>query len=277
MSSASPSESGRSARGARPVVVLLHSSAASSRQWDSLAEHLSLECDVHAIDLHGHGRQAAWRGERALTLHDEAELALPVLRAAGGAHVIGHSYGAAVALHLAIAQPQSVKSLAVFEPVVFAMLDEHEPDGPAVTEVREVAQDMRRAMDVGRPEAAAACFVDYWSGVSAWAHLDPRRQQSIVALMPSVVQQFDAVYRTALPATALARLGMPMLCLGGDRSTVAAQRINQLLRGLLPGAQHETLTGLGHMAPITHAERVNQRLVRFIDSLTAPARPLARA
>ena len=56
---------------------------------------------------------------------------------------------------------------------------------------------------------------------------------------------------------------MPVLCLAGGRSTAAALRIAGLLRSLLPGAQHETLAGLGHMGPITHAPLVNDRLLRF--------------
>ncbi len=252
---------------ARPTVVLLHSSAASSRQWDALAALLRLDCDVHAIDLHGHGGQPPWHGERALTLQDEAALALPVMEAAGGAHLIGHSYGAAVALHLAVARPTLVRSLALYEPVVFALLDEHEPNGAAAAEVREVAQAMRRLTADGWPQAAAACFVDYWSGAMAWSRLDARQQRSITSRMPLVVQHFDAAYAAALPAQALARLCMPLLCLTGGRSTAAARRIGQLLRRGLPGGQHQTLAGAGHMGPLTHAELVNQRLLRFIGAV----------
>lgn len=261
----------------RPTVVLFHSSAASSRQWHALAERLRPDFDVQAIDFHGHGLQPPWRGELALTVRDEAALALPILQAAGRAHLIGHSYGAAIALHLAMARPDLVASVAGFEPVTFALLDEHEPHGAATIEVREVAEDMRRSMAAGRPEDAAARFFDYWSSAPAWARLDPRRQQVMTALMPSVAMQFHAVYTTALPAEALARLDMPLLLLSGGRSTAAAQRIAGMLRRLLPAAQHEILPGVGHLAPLTHAELVNERLLRFVHSvaLGAPSAVLA--
>lgn len=82
--------------------------------------------------------------------------------------------------------------------------------------------------------------------------------------MAIVVQHFDALYTAPLPAARLARLTMPVLCLSGERSTAAAQRIAVLLRALLPGAQHETLAGLAHMGPITQAPQVNERLLRFL-------------
>jgi pimeloyl-ACP methyl ester carboxylesterase len=97
----------------RPTVVLLHASGSSSRQWDLLSRTLRATHEVHAVDLHGHGRRPAWPGSRPLSLHDDARLALEVLERAGGGHVVGHSYGGAVALHLAAAHPHRVHSLAL--------------------------------------------------------------------------------------------------------------------------------------------------------------------
>ena len=247
----------------RETVILLHSSAASARQWDALADRLRPAFDVHAIDLHGHGRQAPWSGDRGPSVHDEAALVLPIIERAGGAHLIGHSYGGAVALHLSAARPSLVRSLAVYEPVLFGLLAEHEPRGAAAGEAFDLAETMRALVADGRAAAAAERFVDYWSGASVWSRLGPERQGAVVSRMPIVVQHFDALYAEPLPAARLARLTMPVLCLTGERSTAAALRIAALLRDLLPGARHEMLAGLGHMGPITHAPLVNDRLLRF--------------
>ena len=53
----------------RPVVVLLHSSASSARQWDALAQALEPQFQVHAVDLFGHGRRPA--KATPATVHDE--------------------------------------------------------------------------------------------------------------------------------------------------------------------------------------------------------------
>jgi pimeloyl-ACP methyl ester carboxylesterase len=247
----------------RPTVVLLHSSAASARQWDALAEQLQPRFDVHAIDLHGHGKQGPWTGERPLSVHDEAQQVLPLIERAGGAHLIGHSYGGAVAMHLAAARPLLVRSLAVYEPVVFSLLAEHEPLSDAAHEAFNVAVQMRSLVTAGRADAAAERFVDYWSGGPAWFRMGPQQQRSVVSRMPIIVQHFDALYGEALPRSRLARLTMPVLCLTGSRSTAAARRIGALLRALLPTQQHETLPGLSHMGPITHPALVNEHLLRF--------------
>jgi pimeloyl-ACP methyl ester carboxylesterase len=249
----------------RPTVVLLHASASSSRQWDALACRLEAVGPVQALDLVGHGRQVAWPGDRPLTLADEVALAEPLLRAAGGAHLVGHSYGGAVALQLALAWPQLVRSVTLYEPVLFSLLAHHEPHAPALRQVLDMVAAMREATGAGLPQHAAQRFVDYWGGAGTWAAMAPARQGAVASRMALVVQHFGAVFGTDVPnRLRLRRLSMPALCLTGERSTPAAQRIGALLRALWPAAHHETLPGLGHMGPVTHPDIVNPRIERFL-------------
>lgn len=257
----------------RPTIVLLHSSGASARQWDALAARLRPAFDVHAIDLQGHGAQPRWTSPRPLSVADEIALVLPAMQRAGGAHLIGHSYGAAVALHLAALRPELVQSLAVFEPVLFSLLAERERHGAATQQVFAVVEAMRQLVAGGEPERAGEHFVDYWSGAGAWQRLTSQQQRSVTSRMPLIVQHFDALFGEHLPPARLARLVMPVLCLSGDRSTPAALRVAQLLQGLLPRADHETLPGIGHLGPITHPELVNDRLLRFLLGTAATPAP----
>ena len=63
-----------------------------------------------------------------LALRDEVELLAPAFAAAGGPCVlVGHSYGAAVALVAAATYPERVRALALYEPTLFALVDAGEP------------------------------------------------------------------------------------------------------------------------------------------------------
>jgi pimeloyl-ACP methyl ester carboxylesterase len=249
----------------RPTLVLLHASASSARQWDALAESLRTTFEVHAIDLHGHGQQPLPAHGQSLSVHEDAALARAVLERAGGGHVIGHSYGAAVAVHLAASTPRLVHSLALYEPVLFRLLADHAAGSYGAREVFELATFVWQQVAQDRPLPAAERFVNYWSGARAWERLPPDRQQAVAARMPLIEQQFRSLVHEPLPPEVLATMDMPLLCLHGTRSTSAAQQVAALLRTLLPHGRHEALEGLGHMAPLTHALAVNDRLMRFLN------------
>ena len=92
------------------AVVCLHASASSSAQWRPLMDRLAGRFHTLAADLYGSGRSPAWPGERPLWLADEVALLEPVFEAAGPRfHLVGHSYGGAVALRAAL-RPRSWRS-----------------------------------------------------------------------------------------------------------------------------------------------------------------------
>ena len=254
----------------QPMVVLLHSSASSARQWDRLAETLAPRFRVRAIDLHGHGEQAAWSGNRPLTLADEAALAASLLEENGGVHLVGHSYGAAVALKLATIYPESVRSVAAYEPVLFRWLIDDVAHQQRAQEVIAVATSMRDELAGDREASAARRFIDFWSGAGAWNSMPAGKQSSIATCMRAVLQQFDALFYEPLQPAQLALLSMPMLFIGGTHTVNVTRRIVEVLRMTLPRAQHTLLQAMGHMGPVTHASEVNRTLLEFLEAQSAP-------
>ncbi|HKO68293.1 MAG TPA: alpha/beta hydrolase [Burkholderiaceae bacterium] len=248
----------------KPAVVLLHSSASSARQWDQLAGMLRPHFHVRAIEFHGHGEQPAWCSEAPLTLADEATLAVSALEEAGGGHVVGHSFGGAVALKLATMYPGLVQSVVAYEPVLFRLVLDDAVDPSLAQEVIAIAGSMREHLANGNSHSAAQVFVDFWSGAGAWNSLPAAKQALIAARMHSVMQHFGALFDEPLQQVDVARLGMPAMLVSGSRTVEVARRIVEVLRAALPAAEHEVLHGMGHMGPITHAVQFNQRLVRFL-------------
>lgn len=248
----------------RETVVLLHSSASSAVQWNALVEDLDGSFDVHTVEFHGHGDRPAWQGERPMRLADEAALVRPLLEAAGGGHLLGHSYGGAVALHLAATVPALVRSVAAFEPVLFRLLIDHLPDDGVTRRAIQLGESMRVEVSRGERLRAAERFVDHWSGVGGWRQLPSHRQQSVARRVDALVQQFDALFNEPRPLAAVAEARCPMLMLDGAATVTTARVIAALLRLRLPQALHETLPEMGHMGPITHPRAVNARFAAFL-------------
>ena len=170
----------------RPAVVLLHSSASSARQWQSLARLLEPGFRVLAIDLHGHGARPGWSGATPLSLADEVALVRPLLEEAGGAHLVGHSYGAAVALKAATQHPDLVHSLVAYEPVLPRLLRDDAASSQPAQEFLAVGEFIRDRLLQGDTVAAARRFIDFWTGASAWDAMPPGRQQAVAACMPAL-------------------------------------------------------------------------------------------
>lgn len=250
----------RVAATARPTVVLLHSSASSSRQWERLASTLADGFRVEAVDLYGHGARPAWHGHAPYTLADDAALVAPLLRVPGGAHLVGHSYGAAVALKVLELYPARVRSVVAYEPVMFRWL----AGDAAAQDVNVLTASIR--VDLARDDEASAArrFVDFWSGAGAWHALPAGRQQAVAMRMRSVLNHFEALFRDPLEPATLARLNVPQRYLAGANTVPATACIARILRRSLPRANHAWLEGMGHLGPITHATDVNRRIAAYI-------------
>ena len=249
---------------ARPTVILLHASASSPRQWDRLAARLAPGWRVHAVELYGHGTRRPWPGHARFTLADEAGMLAPLLAQAGEAHLVGHSYGAAVALKLASLFPGKVRSITAFEPVLFRWLRELDGNDALYAQFTDLAAGMRRHLATGDAQAAARRFIDFWSGEGTWLELLPVRRDALAARMAAVLGNFDALFAEPMRPCDLARLGPPMLFMTGGATKGAMLRLAGVARRLLPDARHVALPGLDHMGPITGAERVNDTIAAYL-------------
>lgn len=240
-----------------PALIALHSSGAGGRQWDAWRRLPPHGATWHTPDLLGYADEP-WPLGALLTLGAEAEALAPLLRSLpDGAHLVGHSYGGAVALELALRWPQHVRSLTLYEPMRPAMLrGAHGEDRRALDEFMAVGREVGVAVLRGRGPAAAQRFVDYWTGPGAWAALPPHRQQAIVARMPKVGAEFGALLSDMLPQHALRRLDVPVNLLCGTRSPAPALRVIERLHQTLPWVTLERLEGLGHLGPIEAPARV---------------------
>ena len=247
--------------GAGPAVVCLHSSASSSGQWRALMELLAGRFRVIAADLYGCGKSPAWPGERPMWIDDQLALLEPVFAAAGERfHLVGHSYGGAIALKAALAFGKRVRSLVLYEPVLFSVLLREAPESPAAREIRSVAEDTVRLQG----EAAAQRFIDYWMGDGTWSALPASRRGALADAVSLQKPEWHSAFEDPTPLEAYRAIDVPTVLMTGGASTAAAAAVAALLARTLPGVTLEELPGARHMAPVTHPQEVNPRIERFL-------------
>ena len=254
-------------RGAGPMVLCLHSSTGSQAQWRTLADRLADCAEVMTPDLYGHGRSPAWPEGAANTLDVDARAVVTLARsqrprlAQEGLHLVGHSYGGAVALRIALRHPQLVRSLTVYEPVLFGLLGDagdagDAAAGPALEEVREIARSVQSLVRAGELAAAAQVFVAYWGGAGAWPAMNEAQQATVVHRISTIPRHFEALFAARADARLWRRLQVPVWLLHGSATRASARAVADRLAMLLPCVQRAEIRGAGHLGPVTHAATV---------------------
>ncbi len=252
--------------GTGPAVVCLHSNASTSSQWRGLMDLLAPKYRVLAPDSYGSGKSPDWPSDRVITLRDEVQFIAPVLARAGSPLVlVGHSYGAAVALIAALADPSRIRALALYEPTLFALLDAQVPAPNQADGIRNAVAAASAALDRGDEEAAAECFIDYWMGAGSWQQTPQPRRPAIAASVVNVRRWAHALTTEPTPLAAFRQLDLPVLYMVGKRSTVSALAVARLLAPALPRVELIEFDALGHMGPMTHAQPVNEAIARFLE------------
>ncbi|HEY3820032.1 MAG TPA: alpha/beta hydrolase [Polyangiaceae bacterium] len=244
-------------------VVALHSSGLSARQWRRLASALT-DQGFRAVvpDLVGHGRSPEWPETAPFTFDVDVEHVSELLESLGEpVHLVGHSYGAFVGLLAARAAPSRIRSLVLYEPVAFGLLDPVK-DVDAAEELKAVGMTWDPSPE-GR-ERWLESFVDYWGGSGAWTALreDARAEFRRVAWV--MHRAVVSLVKDETPASAYEGIEAPVLLMTGERSTLAAHAVIRRLAAALRDARVRTVPGAGHMGPLSHAEVVNGAIVEWI-------------
>ncbi len=233
-------------------VLALHCTIAHSGAWKGLAGELHEEATFVAPDMLSHGRSPDW--DRQGDFQDRiTQISLTHLTEP--MDVIGHSFGATVALRLAVEHPELVRSAALIEPVFFAVAVQ---DAPRLIE--QHAQDAQPYMDAisrGEEALAARLFNRMWSTDDSprWPDLPESTRAAMIRgihVVPTVDDALFADRAGLLKPGMLDRASMPIRLLRGSLSHPVMVAINDGLTRRLPNASGAVIDGAGHMLPISH-------------------------
>ncbi len=243
-------------------IVAIHCTLAHSGAWRGFARALEGRARVRAFDLPSHGRSADWHpGEDQHGMATDWGLSLlerPV-------HLVGHSYGATVALRMACERPDLVLSATLVEPVFFAATLADTPEAVAAHNA-ELA-DYDAAVSRGDMAGAARAFNRLWGDGTRWADIPDATRDYMTERIHFVQGSQPFVIRDdagLLERGALERMRLPVLLVEGSDTLEVIRATHAAMARRIPGVQRVVIPGAGHMAPITHAGALAEIVERLL-------------
>lgn len=218
--------------GSGPPLVLIHGAFSDHRtNWEFVLPSLAERYTVHSIARRGRGATTATTGH---TVEDEAFDAAAVLRMIGEpVYLLGHSYGAHVALLTASAHPARVSRLVLYEPAWPRLLRPAVLDQLLVHAGRRdwetfASRFFHEVLDVTLEDLEAA------RGTPVW--------EAILADAPASVGDLLAMSRYRFDAARFSGMEMPVLLQTGSESPSRLYATNSLQQAI-PHARVSTLAG----------------------------------
>ncbi len=250
--------------------LFLHSTATMPAMWSGVPDDVIGDTHKLAPTNLGYPPNPLLARGTPASAHDDAAAILAALPE-GDVHIYAHSYGGTVALTLIEALGPRLKSLFLFEPVLFgALLNDRSVDtGPEGLAEAEALRDARPWFldDAhGGDEAWIELFIDYWNRPGTWQRMPPAQQAWTRQVAWKMYQEVKSVF-TGMTRFDAFPLRVPTTLVTGERSPKAAQAMVRALAQVNPGVRVVTLEGAGHMAPLTHAAKVNALMQEHVQAM----------
>ena len=237
---------------AKAPLALIHCMLGRAAMWRPFLTTLPSSVSPLLIELPGHGLADDYDESRDYA--DQAiELALDEMPP-DPVPLIGHSFGAALALRIAVERPYRVKSLVLVEPVFFAAVKGRWAYDKITRDLAPFADKVAS----GSTATAVREFHKIW-GEGDWNDLnseDRAYRLERIALVPKGNSLVMDDRSNVLRPGGLEDLDMPVTFVdGGDTHPVMAEIISTI-GDRIPGAEWVTVPHARHMLPMTHPEKL---------------------
>ena len=242
-------------------VILLHSSASSMRQWQKLVNTFSDQFHFIMINLIGYGDTTPWNKTQPQKLEDQVQLLkrLPIIKN-DYFSIVGHSFGASVAMKAAQYFGKQIRNLVLIEPNPFYLL-KCEDKQEVYNEALLLSQKIKMHYHKDWMEAVSY-FAEYWRGNGSWTKLSFTQKEKFAQILKPNYHEWDPVLNEKTSISEW-KVSLPkQTCLVTARDTVRTiKELDELFKKYCPNWNFETIDHGGHMAPVTNSESVNPIII----------------
>lgn len=262
-------------------LVLIHGSASDYRTWN--AQQAELSKRFRAIS---YSRRYHWPNEpigegadySMLEHVRDLEELLHSLDAAP-THLVGHSYGAFIALLLAIQKPQLIRTLVLVEPPAITLFVSNTPTPPEIlilllTRPRLAARIIQFGVQGVTPATKAFQHGDRDAALKAFGEASLSKE-TFHSLSPSRLEQVRANLIEAellgsgfppLDTDQIRRIQIPTLLMNAQKSPRIYHYLLDRIEELMPNTQRTEIPNASHIIHEDNAPAFTEALISFIET-----------
>lgn len=249
-------------RGAGPTVVLVHGAINDYRSWEPQMLSLSPRLRVISVSLR-HYYPEPWNGKGndfSEKQHAEDVIALVEQLGTGSVYLVGHSRGGMVAILAARSRPELFRKVVLMEPPLTAL---HPPasgssEDPRVARWRATA----KRFETGDIEGGLEYFVDDVNGPGTWKQRTEAQRQVTRDNAWTIVGQLGDT--ATITCADVGGLKMPVLLVGGEKTTQDFLNILDATHKCLPSAKRVLIPNAGHGMHRQNSAAFDAALVKFL-------------
>ncbi len=257
----------RTTAGAGTPAVFVHGALGDLRSWTPQARSTAAKYRFHSYSRRYH-HPARWEpdGPPYTYLQHAADLADFI----GGTcdepvHLIGHSYGATVALLLAVREPVRIRSLVLSEPAAAALL----PSTPEHDALRAAShtgyEPVRAAAAAGDDVAAVRRFMGIVNGdPDAFERFQPATRAVLLANASTLGPMLASPGPIPVSGDDLAQIRIPTLLIRSERPTPLFAAVLDYIAASMPAAKRATISGTSHGLTYQNPAGFNATVLEFL-------------
>ena len=249
--------------GEGPALLFLPGSYSTPAAWRPIQRLLPPGLRTVTTSLCGYGGTTETRTMQDLDMRHEVRLVEQLARHVGQPlHLVGHSFGATVALAAALSGSVEVASLSLFEANPIE-LTRHRTQGALHEETLAMSRAFEAAAAADEVDAPGR-IIDFWGNDGAYAAMpDPVKTYCRQTVHANVLD-WRTAFAFEMRESDYALLDIPVLLVRGGQANAAMVQITEALGDSLPRATPRVVDGAGHFLITSHGAQCAQLLSDFL-------------